>query len=97
MSSDDDENDNIIKFEKTLKDGSLTDASMKVISSLTAREAKVLRERFGIHLNSDLTLEKLGEQFAVTRRRIREIEAKALKKLRDKQDDDPDDDGPDAA
>lgn len=53
-----------------------------VLSSLAAREAKVLRMRFGIDMNTDHTLEEVGKQFAVTRERIRQIEAKALRKLR---------------
>ncbi len=53
-----------------------------VLSSLTPREAKVLRMRFGIDMNSDHTLEEVGKQFDVTRERIRQIEAKALRKLR---------------
>lgn len=53
-----------------------------ILSSLTAREAKVLRMRFGIGMNTDHTLEEVGKQFDVTRERIRQIEAKALRKLR---------------
>ena len=52
------------------------------LSGLTAREAKVLRMRFGIDMNTDHTLEEVGKQFDVTRERIRQIEAKALRKLR---------------
>ena len=52
------------------------------LATLTPREAKVLRMRFGIDLNSDHTLEEVGKQFDVTRERIRQIEAKALRKLR---------------
>ena len=51
-------------------------------AALTAREAKVLRMRFGIEMNTDHTLEEVGKQFDVTRERIRQIEAKALRKLR---------------
>ncbi len=54
----------------------------KILSSLTEREAKVLRMRFGIEMNTDHTLEEVGKQFDVTRERIRQIEAKALRKLR---------------
>ena len=50
--------------------------------TLTTREAKVLRMRFGIEMNTDHTLEEVGKQFDVTRERIRQIEAKALRKLR---------------
>ena len=61
---------------------SLRDATGEVLDSLTAREAKVLRMRFGIEMNTDHTLEEVGKQFDVTRERIRQIEAKALRKLR---------------
>lgn len=60
----------------------LSEAVQKVLSSLTPREAKVLRMRFGINMNTDHTLEEVGKQFDVTRERIRQIEAKALRKLR---------------
>jgi|TARA_B110000503_G_scaffold21726_1_gene33218 RNA polymerase primary sigma factor len=60
----------------------LTESTRGVLSSLTAREAKVLRMRFGIDMNTDHTLEEVGKQFDVTRERIRQIEAKALRKLR---------------
>ena len=60
----------------------LREATEKVLSSLTPREAKVLRMRFGIDMNTDHTLEEVGKQFDVTRERIRQIEAKALRKLR---------------
>ena len=63
-------------------EGSLHLATDDVLSSLTAREAKVLRMRFGIGMNTDHTLEEVGKQFDVTRERIRQIEAKALRKLR---------------
>jgi RNA polymerase primary sigma factor len=62
--------------------GSLKDATQEVLAGLTAREAKVLRMRFGIDMNTDHTLEEVGKQFDVTRERIRQIEAKALRKLR---------------
>ncbi|MFD1260067.1 RNA polymerase sigma factor RpoD [Entomomonas asaccharolytica] len=61
---------------------SLKEATREVLSGLTAREAKVLRMRFGIDMNTDHTLEEVGRQFDVTRERIRQIEAKALRKLR---------------
>jgi len=61
---------------------SLHYATDDVLASLTAREAKVLRMRFGIGMNTDHTLEEVGKQFDVTRERIRQIEAKALRKLR---------------
>lgn len=60
----------------------LRESTQSVLSSLTAREAKVLRMRFGIDMNTDHTLEEVGKQFDVTRERIRQIEAKALRKLR---------------
>jgi len=60
----------------------LREATEMVLESLTAREAKVLRMRFGIGMNTDHTLEEVGKQFDVTRERIRQIEAKALRKLR---------------
>ena len=60
----------------------LREATQGVLSSLTPREAKVLRMRFGIDMNTDHTLEEVGKQFDVTRERIRQIEAKALRKLR---------------
>tara|TARA_B100000073_G_scaffold112025_1_gene90414 strand:- start:234 stop:2045 length:1812 start_codon:yes stop_codon:yes gene_type:complete len=60
----------------------LKDATDEILASLTAREAKVLRMRFGIGMNNDHTLEEVGKQFDVTRERIRQIEAKALRKLR---------------
>ena len=61
---------------------SLCESTQNVLSGLTAREAKVLRMRFGINMNTDHTLEEVGKQFDVTRERIRQIEAKALRKLR---------------
>ncbi len=60
----------------------LQEATRNVLAGLTAREAKVLRMRFGIEMNTDHTLEEVGKQFDVTRERIRQIEAKALRKLR---------------
>ena len=61
---------------------SLQDATKEVLDTLTSREAKVLRMRFGIEMSTDHTLEEVGKQFDVTRERIRQIEAKALRKLR---------------
>jgi len=61
---------------------SLNESTKDVLNGLTAREAKVLRMRFGIDMNTDHTLEEVGKQFDVTRERIRQIEAKALRKLR---------------
>ena len=60
----------------------LRESTTMVLAGLTAREAKVLRMRFGIDMNTDHTLEEVGKQFDVTRERIRQIEAKALRKLR---------------
>jgi RNA polymerase primary sigma factor len=67
----------------------LREATLEVLDSLTAREAKVLRMRFGIDMNTDHTLEEVGKQFDVTRERIRQIEAKALRKLRHPSRSDP--------
>ena len=61
---------------------SLRDTTTRILSSLTPREERVLRMRFGIGMNSDHTLEEVGQQFSVTRERIRQIEAKALRKLK---------------
>lgn len=61
---------------------SLQDVTKEILDGLTQREAKVLRMRFGIEMNTDHTLEEVGKQFDVTRERIRQIEAKALRKLR---------------
>ena len=60
----------------------LRESTQNILASLTPREAKVLRMRFGIEMNTDHTLEEVGKQFDVTRERIRQIEAKALRKLR---------------
>ena len=60
----------------------MQDIVKDVLDSLTPREAKVLRMRFGIEMTTDHTLEEVGKQFDVTRERIRQIEAKALRKLR---------------
>ncbi|MCK4864802.1 MAG: sigma-70 family RNA polymerase sigma factor, partial [Gammaproteobacteria bacterium] len=62
--------------------GGLGETVQGILEGLTAREAKVLRMRFGIDMNTDHTLEEVGKQFDVTRERIRQIEAKALRKLR---------------
>ncbi len=60
----------------------LKETVTRVLASLTPREERVLRMRFGIGMNTDHTLEEVGQQFSVTRERIRQIEAKALRKLR---------------
>jgi len=67
--------------DSSMEEG-LREATREVLGGLTAREAKVLRMRFGIDMNTDHTLEEVGKQFDVTRERIRQIEAKALRKLR---------------
>jgi RNA polymerase primary sigma factor len=73
---------NILSPVDCATNDSLTDATRDVLNGLTMREAKVLRMRFGIDMNTDHTLEEVGKQFDVTRERIRQIEAKALRKLR---------------
>ena len=65
-----------------MQNSSLTETVRQVLDSLSPREAKVLRMRFGIEMQSDHTLEEVGKQFDVTRERIRQIETKALRKLR---------------
>src|SRR6185437_3350453 len=60
----------------------LKETVTRVLASLTPREERVLRMRFGIGMNTDHTLEEVGQQFSVTRERIRQIEAKALRKLK---------------
>ena len=76
------EDTSISSPDETATNDNLTDATDDILGSLTAREAKVLRMRFGIGMNTDHTLEEVGKQFDVTRERIRQIEAKALRKLR---------------
>jgi len=73
---------NILSPIDTATTTGLTDTVQRVLGGLTPREAKVLRMRFGIDMNTDHTLEEVGKQFDVTRERIRQIEAKALRKLR---------------
>jgi len=68
-------------IERATAEG-LREATLEILETLTPREAKVLRMRFGIEMNTDHTLEEVGKQFDVTRERIRQIEAKALRKLR---------------
>ena len=70
----------LIPIDAAVK-SSLRDTTTSILSSLTPREERVLRMRFGIGMNSDHTLEEVGQQFSVTRERIRQIEAKALRKL----------------
>ena len=76
------EDGNILTPMESAANESLGEATRSILSSLTPREAKVLRMRFGIDMNTDHTLEEVGKQFDVTRERIRQIEAKALRKLR---------------
>ncbi len=76
------EDSNVQSPVESATSNGLGDTTRDVLSSLTPREAKVLRMRFGIDMNTDHTLEEVGKQFDVTRERIRQIEAKALRKLR---------------
>ncbi|MGV6818236.1 MAG: RNA polymerase sigma factor RpoD [Thiotrichales bacterium] len=76
------EDANVVSPVDSATNTSLGEATRGVLGSLTPREAKVLRMRFGIDMNTDHTLEEVGKQFDVTRERIRQIEAKALRKLR---------------
>ena len=68
-------------LEQAIK-SNLGEATTKILSTLTPREERVLRMRFGVGMNTDHTLEEVGLQFSVTRERIRQIEAKALRKLK---------------
>ena len=68
-------------FVSSIK-SNLGEATTKILSTLTPREERVLRMRFGVGMNTDHTLEEVGLQFSVTRERIRHIEAKALRKLK---------------
>jgi RNA polymerase primary sigma factor len=76
------EDTNVLLPADTATNAGLSESTRDILSSLTPREAKVLRMRFGIDMNTDHTLEEVGKQFDVTRERIRQIEAKALRKLR---------------
>ncbi len=76
------EDANVLSPIDSATSASLAESTRDVLGSLTPREAKVLRMRFGIDMNTDHTLEEVGKQFDVTRERIRQIEAKALRKLR---------------
>jgi RNA polymerase primary sigma factor len=76
------EDANIVSPTDSATNAGLSESTREVLASLTPREAKVLRMRFGIDMNTDHTLEEVGKQFDVTRERIRQIEAKALRKLR---------------
>ncbi len=76
------EDPHVLKPPEAVMSAHLKDQTERALASLTPREEKVLRLRFGVGETSDLTLEEVGQQFAVTRERIRQIEAKALRKLR---------------
>ncbi len=76
------EDQNVVSPINSATASGLAETTQQVLEGLTAREAKVLRMRFGIDMNTDHTLEEVGKQFDVTRERIRQIEAKALRKLR---------------
>jgi len=76
------EDSNVLSPVESATAEGLREATQSVLEGLTARESKVLRMRFGIDMNTDHTLEEVGKQFDVTRERIRQIEAKALRKLR---------------
>jgi RNA polymerase primary sigma factor len=76
------EDKNVLAPMEAATSSGLTGATQDILDTLTPREAKVLRMRFGIGMNTDHTLEEVGKQFDVTRERIRQIEAKALRKLR---------------
>lgn len=88
------EDDNEKELKAYLRDGVLSESAKKMLSTLTAREAKILRLKFGIDVDDEPNLEALKRQFDVTRQRIREIEEKALRRLRESG---PDDDDPGAA
>ena len=76
------EDQNILSPGDSANFDGLRESTQNILAGLTPREAKVLRMRFGIEMNTDHTLEEVGKQFDVTRERIRQIEAKALRKLR---------------
>src|SRR5690606_37309907 len=76
------EDDSLLRPYEAAQKERLREMIQEVLNTLTPREAKVLRMRFGIDMNTDHTLEEVGKQFDVTRERIRQIEAKELRKLR---------------
>jgi RNA polymerase primary sigma factor len=76
------EDSNILSPSDSADLEGMSETVREMLSTLTPREAKVLRMRFGLGMNTDHTLEEVGKQFDVTRERIRQIEAKALRKLR---------------
>jgi|TARA_R110000772_G_C13059130_1_gene415068 RNA polymerase sigma factor (sigma-70 family) len=73
---------NVTSPEDAMISTELNESIAKVLSTLTAREERVLRRRFGIGLKTDATLEKIGQEFSLSRDRIRQIEAKAMRKLK---------------
>ena len=75
------DNNTILPIDAAIQ-SNLRETTTRVLASLTPREERVLRMRFGIGMNTDHTLEEVGQQFSVTRERIRQIEAKALRKLK---------------
>ena len=79
------EDSNAVKPLDSAVHSNLRETTTKVLATLTPREERVLRMRFGISMETDHTLEEVGKQFDVTRERIRQIEAKALRKLRHKK------------
>ena len=76
------EDKNAILPVESAVQSNLRETTTRILATLTPREERVLRMRFGIGMNTDHTLEEVGQQFAVTRERIRQIEAKALRKLK---------------
>ena len=72
-----------LNLDEVVAKNQLKEKITSILSTLTPREERVIRMRFGIGLNTDYTLEEVGQQFSVTRHRIRQIEAKALRKLKD--------------
>jgi RNA polymerase primary sigma factor len=76
------EDKNAIQPIDAMIQSNLRETTTRVLASLTPREERIVRMRFGLGLNSDHTLEEVGQQFSVTRERIRQIEAKALRKLK---------------
>jgi len=76
------EDQNVIQPIDAMIQSNLRETTSRVLASLTPREERIVRMRFGLGMNSDHTLEEVGQQFSLTRERIRQIEAKALRKLR---------------
>ncbi|WP_188150426.1 sigma factor-like helix-turn-helix DNA-binding protein [Teredinibacter waterburyi] len=82
------------KIKKLLESGRLKESTKKVLRSLTAREAKVIRERLGWDVSSNESLEEIANRYEITRKKIKQIEDKALKKLRNR---DPNNDDPETS